>query len=717
MAMEPFGSASHQDVLRLLVQISILLFVARTCGQMSRRFGQPAVVGEILAGILLGPSVLSSLFPALGRWIVPQTGVQGFLLELVSLFGAMFLMLMTGLETDLGLIRRHARTVFGVSLCGIAVTFGSGYWLGMSLPSFLLGTPDERIVFALFLGTAMAISAIAVIGKILIDLDLTRRDIGQTLIAAGMSDDTIGWILLSVVVSLAGGHAVTAATVTRSAVAVLAFIALSLTLGIWVMKKLVDFVLDKVTIRERFVTLVVVMMFVWGALAMTIHLEAVLGAFIIGIAFGQLRRLPEEVPESLEGIAIGIFAPIFFAVAGLKVNLRHLLEPRLILVALLIIVVTGIAKATGTYLGARVVGRQGHWYALSFSAGLNTRGAMDIIIASIGLSLGVFSQDMFSIVVLMAMTNSLLAPAALKWVLQHVTPSDEELSRLEKERKAEESVVAGIHRVLLPIRLRDAAHISYSIEGKILQKIASSTPIALTLLTITKQGERQKAAEFLAEVSKRFPQSELVRKVVVGSSPSEIILDEVEKEYDLLVLGASEDTRTRVVFNPMVDYLIRVSPCPTMVVRGTSRIENWQVDRILVPNNGSMASRRAAELAFAMASGDRSKVIVLNVSVKQMQFGYRDVGGRLFQSHLASANQIVKDLEQLGRDQGADVDGIVRVGRDPEHLILDYAKREAIDLIILGTDLRPGSQRLFLGPKVERILNNASCPVVIFNAS
>ena len=715
--MGPFSAASHDDVLRLLVQVAILLFVARACGQISRRLGQPAVVGEILAGILLGPSVLSSLVPELGRWIVPQSEVQGFLLELVSLLGAMFLMLITGLETDLGLIRRHWRTALGVSLCGIAVTFGAGFLLGMNLPTFLLGTPDDRLVFALFLGTAMAISAIAVIGKVLIDLDLTRRDIGQTLIAAGMSDDTIGWILLSVVASLAGGHVVTTATVTKSAALVLAFIGLSLSIGVWLSKKLVDLVMDKVTIRERFMSLVVVLMFVWGAMAMSLHLEAVLGAFVIGIAFGQLRRLPEDVPESLERVAIGIFAPIFFAVAGLKVNLRHLLEPRLILAAILIIVVTVIAKGTGTYIGARLVGGQDHWYALSFSAGLNTRGAMDIIIASIGLSLGVFSQDMFSIVVLMAMTNSLLAPSALRWVLEHVTPSDEELQRLEKEKKAEQSLVAGIHRVLLPIRLRDAAHISYTIEAKILEKMASSNPIALTLLTITKSKEKQAASQFLVDVSERFPKEELVRKVVVGSSPSEIILDEAEKQYDLMVLGASEDKRTRVVFNPMVDYLLRVSPCPTMVVRSTARIENWQVERILVPTNGTLAARRAAELAFVMAAPDNSKVIVLNVAVKRMQFGYRDVGGRMFQRHLGSANQIVKELEELGRDQGADVDGIVQIGRDPEHAILDFAKRETIDLIILGTDLRPGSQRLFLGPKVERILNNAACPVVIFNAT
>jgi len=715
--LEPFTPAAHADVLRLIVQVAVLLFTARMFGQLMRRFGQPAVVGEILAGILLGPSLLSALVPAAGAWIVPQTAIQGYLLEVISLIGAMFMMLITGLETDLGLIRRHARTAFGVSICGIVVTFGAGYALGMTLPDSLLGQPRARMVFALFLGTAMAISAIAVIGKVLMDLDLMRRDIGQTLIAAGMSDDTIGWILLSVVVGLAGGRAVSTGTVLKTGGAVLAFIVLSLTIGLWLMRRLVDFVIDRVDIREKFMSFVVVMMFVWGSISMTIHLEAVLGAFIIGIVFGQIRRLPEEVPETMESVAIGIFAPVFFAVAGLKVNLRTLLEPRLLALAVLIIVVTVLAKGTGTYLGARLVGRQDHWTALSFSAGLNTRGAMDIIIASLGLSLGVFSRDMFSIVVLMAMTNSLLAPAGLRWVLGHVKPSEEELERLEREEKAEQSLVAGIHRVLLPIRLRDTGHTSYMIEARLLEKMARRQRIALTLLTVTKPGERNKGVEFLDRVSALFPQEELTKKVVVGSSPSELILDEARKHYDLMVLGASEDSNSRVLFNPMVDYLLRVSPCSTMVVRCTERDTEWTANRVLVPTNGTVEARHAAELAFALADQVDQKVLAVNVVAKRWQFNYRDSGGRLLQRQLGAAKQIVEEVRKLGESEGVETDAVVRVGRDPEQVILDLARDEGIDLIILGTDLRPGSQRLFLGPKVERILNNAPCPVVIFNTT
>src|SRR5690606_23610628 len=129
--------------------------------------------------------LLSSALPALGAWVVPQSALGGYLLEVVSLIGALFLLLITGLETDLGLIRQHARTAVGVSFGGILVTFSSGFLLGRLLPDSLLADPSQRLVFSLFVATAMSISAIPVIAKVLMDMNLMRRDVGQTIIAAG----------------------------------------------------------------------------------------------------------------------------------------------------------------------------------------------------------------------------------------------------------------------------------------------------------------------------------------------------------------------------------------------------------------------------------------------------------------------------------------------------------------------------------------------------
>jgi len=162
-----------------------------------------------LSSVVLGPSLLSSLVPAVGQWIVPQTEVRGYLLVVVSLLGAMFLLILTGLETDLPLIHRHAKTAAG----GLILPFASGFVMALYPPDFLLADPERRLVFSLFVATAISISAVPVIAKVFIDLKLMRCDIGQTIMAAGMIDDTSAWILLSIVLERASGGVVTVGTV------------------------------------------------------------------------------------------------------------------------------------------------------------------------------------------------------------------------------------------------------------------------------------------------------------------------------------------------------------------------------------------------------------------------------------------------------------------------------------------------------------------------
>lgn len=717
--MDLFTAASHHDILVLLFQVALLLFSARLLGEFAQRLGQPAVVGEILAGILLGPSVVSSLVPALGAWIVPQTDVQGYLLEVISLVGAIFLLLITGLETDLALVRRHARTAIGVSYGGILVTFTSGFLLGQYLPDFLLGDPDERLVFALFVATAMSISAIPVIAKVLMDLNLMRRDIGQTIIAAGMSDDTTGWILLSVVAGLAAGEAITAGSVLAIVGSVLGFLVLSFTLGHWLVKRLLDYVQDEVISQDRLLTLVVVLTFTWGAITQALNLEAVLGAFVMGILFGQMPRLPDHVHHQLESIALGVFSPIFFAVAGLKVNLLNLLEPQLLLITLLVIFIATMGKVIGTYFGARVIGGRDHWTALSFGAGLNARGAMEIIIATIGLSLGILSQDMFSIIVVMAMATSLMAPTALRYVLQKVEPEEQELERLRREEAAAENIVAQTHRVLLPIRRRELGESSvHTVEAKLLERMGKQTDLSITLLNISRDENKKAGNEFLANIKPLFSGNEVLTKVVASDDPSGVILEEVKKDYDLLVLGASERHRdTSILFSPLVDTLVRLSPTPTMVVHGPRQLEDWRPSRILVPTNGTVAARHAAEVGFSLADREDDMILLLHVLEEEVgRYDYREIASREHAQHRREmGQQIVDELAKLADTFGIATETMVAEGRTPEEKIMEVAKAQAMDLVILGTNIRPGSSRLYMGPRVEKILSQAGCPVVVLN--
>lgn len=715
---QPFSAPSHHDVLVLLVQLSILLFTARLFGEIAQRFGQPTVLGEILAGIFLGPSFLSSLVPALGEWIVPHTPVQGYLLETVSLLGVLFLLLVTGLETDLALMRRQLRSAIGVALGGLIVPLLMGFAFGYLVPDSLLVDPSKRLLFALFMATALAISAIPVIAKVLIDLNITRRDIGQTIIASAMIDDTTGWILLSVVIGLAGGATLSVAGVLQSVFSVLAFMVISLTLGATIVRRLLRIVQERSQTRDRVLAFVVLLMFVWGAIGHGLGLEALLGAFVIGIVLGQLPTLNAEVIHKIETIALSIFAPIFFAVAGLKVNALSLFTADYFVMTVIVIVVATVAKFAGVYVGARWIGGRDHWTALFFGAGLNARGSMGIIIASIGLSLNLLSQPMFSMIVVMAVFTSVIAPFFLRWTLQHIQPDEQEIERLKREALARESLIENVHRVLLPVRARANGTTVQTVEAKILERLATqNTDLSLTLMTVSNKASYEEDVACLNRIGSVFNRLPLSKKAVVGEAVGDLILNEAKRDYDLMIVGASEgQVSTEVLFTPIVDYLVRLAPCPTVIVRGSHAKDDWQPRRVLILTNGSLAARRAAELGFAVAIQDGAQVHILRVVELDDSTLSVDVSGTLMLRQMKTARQNVEQLAQLGAQSHIEIIPQVLVGQSPEKEILSYAQSHQIDLIVLGTPVQSGTERLFLGARVERILKNAPCPVVILNS-
>ena len=707
-----FGAANPNDILHLLVMVAVLLASARLLGELFSRFGQPSVVGEILAGVILGPSVLGAIAPSLGAWTVPQTVTQGQLLELVGLIGVMFLLVVIGIETDLALIRRKARTAVGIAAGGLSLPLFLGLLLGLGFPADLLVDPNQRTVFALFMAAALSITAIPVLAKVLMDLGLMRRDIGQTMLASAMIDDIAGWTLLGIITSLAAVGRLVPGAVLEALLTVAVFFALTAFVGPFVVSRTLALVQDRMTSRDRLLTLVVVLAFTWAALSHWLGLEPVVGALAIGILFGQLRRLPTDVPQRLEGVALGVFGPIFFAVAGLKVNIPRLAQPRLLLLTVIVILVATVAKVGGAYLGARYLSKQPPWTALAFGIGLNARGAVEIIIASIGLSLGILTQDVFSMIVVMAVVTSLMAPFGLRAVIGKVVPEGDELIRLEREKLSEGSLIAGIRRVLLPIRPRasllgDGG--AQAIEALLLGRLARERGLAVTLFSV---GSRD-AYEFLGQIEHLFAGAEVTKRVVENVNPVSAVLTEAQNDYDLVVLGATEiDSTAEALFGGVVDEVVRLAPVPSLVVRGGNIDASWRPRRIVVPTDGSANSRRAAELAFAVADPDTVVTIVHVVTRHSSITGsFRD---RAPARH-EMGHQLTNDLRQLGESIGVVTETEVRMGPEPEDAILETARRTRADLVILGTGVRAASSRLFLGPRVERILTSCPCPVVVLN--
>jgi Kef-type K+ transport system membrane component KefB/nucleotide-binding universal stress UspA family protein len=726
-SIQPLG---HHELLIILMQLSLLLLVSRTAGEVMQRINLPPVVGELLAGVLLGPSILGALWPSLQHQIFPRDQTQANLLSVISWLGVLFLLIVTGLETDLNLIIRKGRTALMISMGGIVIPFITGLGLGYFLPDSFLVDPSKRLVFTLFIATAMSISAVPVIAKVLMDLNLIRRDIGQITLAAGMTDDTIGWILLSVVAGLATSGTINVRSVLGSVLGAVLFLAFAFTVGRTLMIQVLRWVDDRVGGPTASLSAVLVIGLAASALTHSLGIEAALGAFVTGILAGQAPRFSREAGRTLELITVSFLAPIFFAAAGLKVDLLQLLTPRIFFVGLIVLAIACIGKFTGAYIGSRLSGLS-HWEGLALGSGMNARGAMEIIVATIGLSLGVLNQQMYSIIVMVAIVTSLMAPPLLRWTLAQVEIGEEEAKRLAKETMAQESFVKNIRRVLMPTR----GGINVQLAAQLVSHLAHQNPVEVTALyAITKHrrsdGKKNSeetrsnstAQSAISAVANEIllPQDQrLNSKIIEGDSAVAVILKEARRGYDLLILGATDRRMAGSLFNVLVDKVIQDAPCPTMIVKSSLGFESGataplicqRLSHILVPTSGTEPSRYAIEVASSIAAQTGALLTLLHV-VNQPQHEFFLFEEQNHSAALELGRQILDRQTSIARQLGARVQSRILEGL-PEREILNFAVADQVDLIVLGTSVRMVTGRVFFGHRVDAILNKATCPVAL----
>ncbi|MDQ4006013.1 MAG: cation:proton antiporter, partial [Actinomycetota bacterium] len=600
---------SGHALLLVLLQAGLLLLVARALGEGAARLGLPSVMGELMAGLVLGPTLLGSIAPGAFEALFPQEAAQVHLLEVISWLGVIMLLILTGFETDVRLIARKGKGAAAISAGGIVVPFFSGLALGFMLPSDFIAKPDQKLVFALFIGTAMSISAIPVIAKVLMEMKIIRRDIGQVTLAAGMIDDTVGWILLSVVAGMASGSGASLSTAGKSLLAVVGVLLFAFLVGRRAVPALIRVVDNRIGGPGVKLTLLMVLALLFGALTHALQLEAVLGAFIVGILVGEVKRFDHQVRHAFEHITLAVFAPIFFATAGLRVDLGALLTLKVFVVALIVLAVAIAGKFIGAYAGARI-SRLGHWEALSLGAGMNARGAMEIIVATIGLSKGVLTQNMYSIIVVTAIVTSLMAPPLLRWTLGHVGMDEEERKRLEAEEQQRESFLGGLNRVLLPTHFGASSRIAARLIGL----LVGGHEIEVTTMYVKRPGrdaDKERIKTELDQIESHLDLTkEHVRRVIreAEGDVGDVVVAEAAANFDLLIIGTTgpRSGGEGPLFTHMVDNLIREAPCPMLIVRAGAQengeeeggsadaAERLDLRRILLPVAGLDSDREAA---------------------------------------------------------------------------------------------------------------------------
>ncbi|GAA2729910.1 hypothetical protein GCM10010360_09920 [Streptomyces nogalater] len=423
--------AAH-ELLVFLLQVALLLVSALFFGRIAARAGLPAVVGELLVGVVLGPSVLQRLTPGLSGWLFPGGREQAHLLDAVAQLGVLLLVGVTGMHLDLGLVRRRGSTAVLVSAGGLIVPLGLGVGTAFLLPAALVPDGTERGVFALFLGVAMCVSAIPVIAKTLMEMRLLHRTVGQLTLTAGVIDDVFGWFTLSVVSSIAvtgmSGAPVVEALASVALVAVVA-----LTAGRWAVRHTFRLVGRSPEPGAPAAAAVGVILLA-AAATHALHLEPVLGAFLGGVLIGREGKVEPARLAPLRTIALSVLAPVFFATAGLRMDLGALMDPGTALAGLGVLAVAVLGKFLGVWAGASL-GGLGRWEALALGAGLNARGVIEIVVGMVGLRLGILSVAAYTIVVLVAVVTSLLAPPVLRMAMSRVERTAEEEIREAEQRE------------------------------------------------------------------------------------------------------------------------------------------------------------------------------------------------------------------------------------------------------------------------------------------
>lgn len=689
-------------------QLLVLVAVARALGYVMRRIGLPAVIGELAAGVVLGPSIFGNVWADGFHWFLPDEAISSGALFAVSWLGVALLLVTAGFETDLDLIRRLGRAAALVAGFSLLVPFVGGLVTGSLLPDSFIGPETDRTVFALFVAAALSVSALAVIAKILSELGLMRRDFGQITVAAGMANDVVGWVMLAVFTGFAADGDVSLPSVLQTVFGLGAFLVLAMTLGQRVVDQSLRMVRREGPNLAGALSVTIFTMLAFGVATQALGIEAVLGAFVAGVVLHRSRFQQPEVIHHIEGLTNSFLAPVFFATAGLRVDLGLLGQDDALVWAGVVVAVAIVAKFVGAFVGARLA-NQSRRAAAALGAGLNARGALEIVIASVGLSLGVFSETAYTVVVLVPLVTSVFAAVSLRIVVRDWRGSPDEQERLDREEALSRNLVVKSSRILLPSQGQPA-----SIAAAQILHFAWPDEAPATVLSV---GDGDGDWPDITVVRNVFHDRDVEhRKVLIDESVALAIVAEARLGYGVIGVGVTSRHRGQL-YSPMVDELLLTSPLPIVIVRRGRDLERplpGAFSRVVVPVTGTRSSRAAQELAFSISANLGTEVVLTHVfdrPVRQLARFFTRAEPAITAPPVV--DHLMDTAIALGGELGVEPRTVVQEGSSPAATLVDTAESEAADLVVLGASLRNVDGRPFLGHVVETVLERCDTTVVV----
>lgn len=715
------GAPKGPSEVIFIAQLLTLMVVGRLLGEAMIRIGQPAVMGQLIAGLILGPSLFGLLLPDLQHALFPRNPDQKAMIDAVSQVGILLLLLLTGMETDLKLVRQTGRASIYASLMGIVVPFGCGVALGMLMPESMLPDPDKRLITALFLGTALSIASVKIVAMVVREMNFMRRTVGQVILASAIIDDSVGWIIVSIIFSLALHGSIDPWSLAQSVVGTFIFMVASLTVGRRAVFFAIRWVNDNFVSEFAVITAILVIM---GSMALITHVigvHSVLGAFVAGILIGESPILTRHIDEQLRGLITAFFAPVFFGIAGLSADLTILADPHIALLTGGLIVIASIGKFGGAFIGAELGGltrREG----FALACGMNARGSTEVIIATVGLSMGALNQNLFTMIVAMAVLTTMAMPPTLRWALSRIPMGKDEKQRLEREEMEERGFLPKLERLLLAID--DSTNGTFA--ARIAGVIAGNNEMPTTVMHIKSdkksgkkadEAEKEKAVaagEIIKEVAERAElaltpseQSDVklnVRTIVEDAPNQEAVAEEAEKGYDLMIVALDKMVGAKKThFHDDVTKLAAGYEGPLIVADAREEHRKHPLHgtvSILVPVNGTEVSRRAAEVAITLARATKAPLTALYVAS-----GSRNNRSR------RNEEAILKDIVNLAESYELDLRTAVRADLAPEDAIVKEADRRKHNVIVIGVGRRPG-ETLYFGDTAAALLENSKQSLV-----
>ena len=589
------------------VEIAVIIAASRLLGVGFRRLQQPQVIGEILAGILLGPSFLGWVAPEMAATLFPPQALPS--LKMLSEYGVLFFMFLVGLELDPTLLRGRGHAAVVISHVSIIAPFFLGALLALFLYTRLSSDAVPFTNFALFLGAAMSITAFPVLARILIERDLLKTKVGAVTLTCAAVDDVTAWCLLAFVVATVRAAGLHQALITVGLA--LLYISAMFFLVRPLLSRFGSLYEHSGRLSQNLVAVVFVLVLSSAVVTELIGIHAIFGAFMLGAMLPKRGGFVRELTEKVEDFAVVFLLPIYFAYTGLRTQMGLLDSADLWLFCLLIIGVATLGKFGGSVIAALTTGL-GWREAAALGVLMNTRGLMELIILNIGLDLGVISPALFTMMVLMAIVTTVMTTPALAALYS--------LERLRADLLEPTAGAAGTP-VLVPVALASsgpalldmaaalaegdtpqiyALHLGRPLErGTLGARLLQATP-----------SEREALGPLLAHAQAHG--LEVHPLVLVSRTPGADICDVARaKGAGLIIMGWHKPVFSQAMLGGTVQQVMQGSTADVAVF--IDRGGPFPPRRILLPYTGTVHDRAALTLASRLARRGGAQVTLLHV--------------------------------------------------------------------------------------------------------